>query len=453
MAIISIVKNINTTVAGNTTVYTNTSNTPVLIDRMSFKVFFPSTSIYGSTFYTEFPVYLAKKQLDGTYIEVPLSGQLFAYRYFSPGDTDNSESYYAEIRANLPWPGPTAERVYYSASLYTADVGSAALVMGAISASFRIEDHYNPSQSKLTVNKDDYIFVKVSGTVSSSIVINFILTASTSLPENKIYKTTQFRGEWKSGGSYFKNQTVLYNNDLYIAIQNNSDVSITATNWHIIKYNALPIKTLTLSSELSTPSGTLSALKPEHLSIGTILSNKTFVNAKINGNIGGTGTTYTSVPALTANATVVLTTGAQTLTNKTFYTPTIDGGTFSALNWTQGGFVVTNNGTFLLTPATRALTAGTNNIIVNDGMHTTCQTTTTAGAAFILALPSPANYPGVCVSLIIKMLAANQTITFSGSFKTARTPSASTTANLTDRYFLISDGSFWYCTQILKGIA
>jgi hypothetical protein len=447
MANKTIVKKTTAAVSGTTTIYTHTEDAPVLLKTLSLFVDIPSSAVTGINFQTNLELNFVKKQPDGSYVDVVIINPIQVRRVDTPGDSDNAPTHSLYVSASPNSAGP------YNNMVFQRDKEAADLPI-AEGATQLLAD------ASFILAKDDYFTVKVSGLTFASLSITWAITGVI-LPITKTYKTANFCGFWISGASYQKNQTVLYNNDLYIAIQQNADVSLSSTNWHIIKKNALPFRVTSLS-ELVTPSGTVGATISEPLTVASTLSNKNFVAAKINGNFFVNSASY-SLPAITSNQELVLTTGAQTIENKTFLSPSAINST-TAVNFsnfthdfTRSGasvdLPIDMNGVFLFTPVAKTLTAGSNNIVLTDSMNISCQTTTTTADSFTLVLPTPANYVGVCVSLIIKMRAANQTVAFSGNFKTPRTITASTTANLTDRYFLISDGTAWYCTQLLKGIA
>jgi len=457
MANKSIIK--SASAIGNNTLYTHTDSTPLLISTSNFKVSIPSYATYSTDFGVYCTLYLAKKQADGTYINIKLDHTMFAGQKMVGADEYSAGTKYTIIGYN--------EAAYYAVStIFSGSYPAYSNVIPNYYVSwltgYTIYD-YAVGKGKLTISSGDYIYCTIAGTNAGGLVIFTAIITATTLPQNRTYKATLFKGYWGSGGNYQKNDTVINDSHLYMAIQANSASTITTDNWVLIKNNAAVIKALTLS-DLTTASGKLSPLVKETLNVSSTLSNKLFVNVCVTDSFGPASTSTTiSIPPISTNVTLALATNTQTLRNKYFYNNGLRDNTWRSNNTFNfsGQTVNLNPNSFtklssyvLLTPVTKTLTTGTNNILLNNtgGINFVCQTTTTAADSFSIVLPSASSYAGYFIIFFIKMLAANQTVSFS-TVKTSRSFSASTTANLTDKYQLVCDGYNWYCIQVNKGIS
>ena len=449
MANKSIIK--SASAIGNNTLYTHTDSTPLLISTSNFKVSIPSAATYSTDFGVYCTLYLAKKQADGTYINIKLDYTIFAGKKIYGADQYSLGTKYTIIGYNeSPYYGTYANYPAYSSVIPNS--------YNDFYSGYLIYD-YAVGKGKLTISSGDYIYCTIAGTDTGQLVIFTAIITATTLPQNRTYKATLFKGYWGSGGNYQKNDTVINDSHLYMAIQNNSASTITTDNWVLIKNNAAIMKALTLS-DLTTASGKLSPLVKETLNVSSTLSNKLFVNVRVTDNIGPASTsTAILIPPISTNVTLALATNTQTLRNKYFYPNTYSSN--NTFNF-SGQTVNLNPNSFtklssyvLFKPVTKTLISGTNNILLNNtgGINFVCQTTTTAADSFSIVLPSASySYAGYFIIFFIKMLAADQTVSFS-SVKTSRSFAASTTANLTDKYQLVCDGYNWYCIQVNKGIS
>jgi hypothetical protein len=449
---------------GNTTLYTHTDSTPLLISGVSFNVVIPSYAASPSA-NVVCDLYLAKKQPDGTYNIIKLDYTFIAGRrnitvqYSNlvlrtvAGYTIGRETYYTDdyLYINADPDSPNLSVSVPNSFYYEGYIGGYTenITTGTLAA-------YGIKQSKVVINTGDIIYCNITGSNQSNLLVITPAITAITLPENRTYKGALFKGLWVSGRSYEKNDSVIANNNLYIAIRANSDLSITATNWLLLKSNAINIKRL-IFSELTTPSGTVSPLVTETLGISTVLSNKLFVNAKITGQLSG-GFNGLTLPPISANTTLISTTNVKTLRNKTINNSEIASNSvvnlFNQTVTIESGYVFSFGGAqILFKPVTKTLTAGINNIFLDNtgGVNFVCQTTTTAGDNFSIVLPSASTSSGYTISFTIKMVAATQNISFDGA-KLARPTTASEVANRTDRYLLVCDGTYWYCIQTNKGI-
>lgn len=450
MANKSIIK--SASAIGNNTLYTHTDSTPLLISTSSFKVSIPSSATYSTDFGVYCTLYLAKKQADGTYINIKLDYTMFAGKKIIGADEYSSGTKYNIIGYD--------ENAYYSTvnnSGYSAYSSVIPNYYSSPLTGYPISD-YAVGKGKLTISSGDYIYCTIAGTNTGQLVIFTAIITATTLPQNRTYKATLFKGYWGSGGNYQKNDTVINDSHLYMAIQNNSASTITTDNWVLIKNNASVMKALTLS-DLTTASGKLSPLVKETLNVSSTLSNKLFVNVRATDSFGPASTSTTIlIPTISTNVTLALATNTQTLRNKYLYPNTYSSNnTFNFSGQTVN--LNANSSTklssyMLLKPVTKTLISGTNNILLNNtgGINFVCQTTTTAADSFSIVLPSASSYAGYFIIFFIKMLAANQTVSFS-TVKTSGSFAASKIANLTDKYQLVCDGTNWYCIQVNKGIS
>ena len=441
---------------GNTTLYTHTDSTPLLLYDNNFNISVASKADYSTSFSNYCNLYLAKKQTDGTYISVRLDYTFTVQRELVGGTNKSSGT--EKLSIGYLFNGTL---YYYIQTDNTSPAYNITIPNNLIyTQSGPVQ--YGLKNVKLVINTGDYIYCAITGNDTGGRVVFTTIISATTLPENRTYKGTLFKGYWVAGDNYQKNNTVISGSDLYMAIQNNSNSSITTDNWVLIKKNATLINPLTLS-ELSTNSGKISPIFRESLSVSSTLSNKVFVNAKIDGSLGLTSTSGSIiVPTISANTTLALANNTQTLNNKSIWYSTFGSTSSNSSIFNFSGQAVgLNYGTYtklncyvLFKPVTKTLTSGTNNILLNStgGINFVCQTTTTAADSFSIVLPSASSYSGYTISFIIKMLAANQTVSFS-TVKTSRSFTASTTANLTDRYLLVCDGTYWYCIQVNKGIS
>jgi hypothetical protein len=439
----------------NTTLYTHTDSTPLLITGSTFKVSIPSGADYPSSYITYCNLYLAKKQTDGTYISIRPDYTMIAGKVLLGGGGKSSPSLGTVIGYN-PYLIVDFNSNAPAYSLLIPNSYAAAWSGGSVNS-------YEIKQARLVISTGDYIYCAITGNDTSGRVVYTAIISTTTTAETRNYKGTLFKGYWVAGGNYKKNDTVISNNHLYMAIQANNASTITTANWVLIKNNAANINALIIS-DLTTVSGKISPIFAENLSVSSTLSNKVFVNAKISGSLGLTSTSESlALPTISSNTTLALTNNAQTLNNKAIWYSTFGSTSsnssifnFSDQNITaNNGFNYTKLDCYVLfKPVTKTLTSGTNNILLNStgGINFVCQTTTTAADSFSIVLPSASSYSGYTISFIIKMLAANQTVSFS-TVKTSRSFTASTTANLTDRYLLVCDGTNWYCIQVNKGIS
>jgi hypothetical protein len=319
---------------------------------------------------------------------------------------------------------------------------------------------YAVGKGKLTISSGDYIYCTITGTNMGQLVVFTAIIKATTLPQNRTYKATLFKGYWSSAGNYQKNNTVINDSHLYMAIQDNSASTITTANWVLVKNNAAIMKALTLS-DLTTVSGRLSPLVKETLNVSSTLSDKLFIDVRATGSFGPTSTSNSIlIPTISTNVTLALAANAQTLRNKSFFSNNTysSNNTFNfsgkTVNLNYNSYTKFNDNYMLFKPVTKTLTTGTNNILLNStgGINFVCQTTTTASDSFSIVLPSASSYAGYFITFFIKMLAATQTVTFS-TVRTSGSIIASQAANLTDRYLLISDGTYWYCIQVNRGIS
>jgi hypothetical protein len=337
------------------------------------------------------------------------------------------------------------------------------LVSGGSSARDKIMDVVVPildgntslDTYKIYLSEGDSLTASISGYNSNLLYITYVISYY-ELPPSNASKTSSYQGRWVSGTYYQKNSTVFYNKDLYIAINNNTDTtSPSTTNWQIVQKSADTLNVTNLSSEFTLPIGSLETTNRNTLSIAGTLTSKTLTGARFTNNqfLDSTGTyTITIPPSISDTLTTLAAT--QTLSNKWFTSSTtLNSSTinFSDNNITYG-FDGANN---IIKEAViaKTLTSGTNTISLSstDGMVYSIQTSTTASANFTIAVPAASSYRGLILTFIVKMKAANQTLSFT-TVKTARTTTASTTADTFDRYSLISDGTSWYCIQTDKGI-
>jgi len=307
---------------------------------------------------------------------------------------------------------------------------------------------------KIYLTEGDSLTTSISGYDSNLLYITYVISYY-ELPPPNASKTSSYQGRWVSGTYYQKNSTVFYNKDLYIAINNNTDTtSPSTTNWQIVQKSADTLNVTNLSSEFTLPIGSLETTNKNTLSIAGTLTSKTLTGARFTNNqfLDSTGTYTITIPASTSDTLTTLT-ATQTLSNKWFTSSTVNSSTinFSDINITYG-FDGANN---IIKEAViaKTLTSGTNTISLSstDGMVYSIQTSTTASANFTIAVPAASSYSGLILTFIVKMRAANQTLSFT-TVKTARTTTASITADTFDRYSLISDGTSWYCIQTDKGI-
>jgi hypothetical protein len=454
MANKSIIK--SASAIANNTLYTHTDSIPLLISTSNFKVSIPSSATYSTDFGVYCTLYLAKKQVDGTYINIKLDNTMFAGWIYYGGGSHTDPTRYTIIGYN--------QSGYYAT---TGDYSAYSTVIpnsyNSVPSGYSISD-YAVGKGKLVISSGDYIYCTIAGTNTGGLVIFTAIITATTLPQNRTYKATLFKGYWSSGSNYQKNDTVINNSHLYMAIQNNSASTITTDNWVLIKNNAAVMKALTLS-DLTTTSGKLSPLVKETLNVSSTLSNKLFIDVRATDNFGPASTsTSISIPTISTNVTLALATNTQTLRYKSFSNNGFSNNTWTSSNtfnfsgqtvdFNYGSSTKFNDNYMLLKPVTKTLITGTNNILLNStgGITFVCQTTTTAADSFSIVLPSASSYAGYFIIFFIKMLAANQTVSFS-TVKTSRNFTASTTANLTDKYQLVCDGTNWYCIQVNKGIS
>jgi hypothetical protein len=430
---------------GNTILYTHTDSTPLLITGITHKVSTPSAAAFGAQFSVTYNIYLAKKQIDGSYSYIKLDYPIQADKLVSGGTSKTSGSLYT----NIVYIRPFANNFYY--------LQQANPTPGYTIDTYGSNELYEISKSKVVINTGDFIYCSIAGTYTENLVVFSSIITTTTIPQNKTYKGTLFKGVWVSGGSYYKNDTVVTNNDLYIALQANSDTVMNDNNWLVIKKRIVNINPLVLT-ELTPSIGTITPLVKQRLTVSGTLSNKLFIRPKVSGTLATSNGGNMSLRPLSANSNLISADTTETLTNKTVSSPTLLSNCITDVSNQTVTLTNTNSQPvttpfMLFKPVTKTLIAGTNNITFNStgGISFVCATTTTAGDSFSIVLPSASTSSGYVISFIVKMLAANQTVNFS-TVKTSRTTTASTTANRTDRYLLVCDGTYWYCIQTNKGI-
>jgi hypothetical protein len=316
---------------------------------------------------------------------------------------------------------------------------------------------------QLVFDRGDKLQVVSQGNTSPEIKATYTISV-VDLPKINPYKVSKYQGVFAVGNYYNKNDTVLYQNNLYIAKSYNNDSVPTTSNWQLYKTNATAFNLTTLN-ELSNSIDQASVNQRSNasLKVNRVLSNKTFSNAKLSLTAPASSGFYfnennfrVTLPTITSDTQLVTTGATQTLANKTLSGVTIqDTSTVEVTalyNYTTS-LSMSDSSLTLFTPVNRTLTSGTNTLSLdsNDGMLLNLQTTTTAGHSFTLTLPSASGYSGFNITVLVRMRAANQTLSFS-TVKTARSQSASINATVTDTYTLISDGINWYCIQTNKGL-
>ena len=432
----------------NTILYTHTDSTPLLITGITHKISTPSAAAFAALFTVTYNIYLGKKQIDGSYSYLKLDYPIQADKSYMAASNKSSGSLYTNIRMFTSQSGSYQWFLNQGNPVpaYTVDT-------------YESNELYAISRSKAVINTGDFIYCSIAGTNTQNRVVFSSIITTTTIPQNKPYKGTLFKGVWVSGSSYYKNDTVVNNNDLYIALQANSDTVMNDNNWLVIKKNIINIKPLALT-DLATSIGPITPLVKQLLSVSPTLSNKLFIRPRLSGRLGTTNGGSMSLRPLSDNSNLILTDYTETLSNKTVSSSAMLSNCITNVSNQTVTLASSDSSEYftvpfmLFKPVTKTLIAGTNNITFDStgGISFVCATTTTAGDSFSIVLPSASTSSGYVISFIVKMLAANQTVNFS-TVKTTRTTTASTAANHTDRYLLICDGTYWYCIQTNKGIA
>jgi len=415
----NLTKPFKVTTLGTTTLLTCSSDKQIVITRITAQVYVPSSINYAAKTIT---LNLVDK-----------TGAVYKLQEGTIGFTQGYDGDYINTFGSLVYSNeiPTRDKIM-DVNVYISN-----------------QDTY-----KIYLTEGDSLTTSISGYDSNLLYITYVISYY-ELPPPNASKTSSYQGRWVSGTYYQKNSTVFYNKDLYIAINNNTDTtSPSTTNWQIIQKSADTLNVTNLSSEFTLPIGSLETTNKNTLNIAGTLTSKTLTGARFTNNqfLDSTGTYTITIPASTSDTLTTLA-ATQTLSNKGFNSSTVDSSTinFSGINITYG-FEGANN---IIKEAViaKTLTSGTNTISLSstDGMVYSIQTSTTASANFTIAVPAASSYSGLILTFIVKMRAANQTLSFT-TVKTARTTTASTTADTFDRYSLISDGTSWYCIQTDKGI-
>jgi hypothetical protein len=420
----NLIKPFKVTALGTTTLLTCSSDKQIVITNITAQIYIPSSIGYATKTIT-----LNLVDKSGAVYKLQEGTIGYTYNY----DGDDTINIYSALR-----------NVNQSRTRNT--------IMDVV---VYLQDGYSPLDTyKIYLSEGDSLTASVSGYDSNLLYITYIISYY-ELPPSNASKTSSYQGRWVSGTYYQKNSTVFYNKDLYIAINNNTDTtSPSTTNWQIIQKSADTLNVTNLSSELTLPIGNLETTNKNTLNIAGTLTSKTLTGARFTNNqfLDSTGTYTITIPASTSDTLTTLA-ATQPLSNKGFTYSTVTSSTinFSDNNITYG-FDGANN---IIKEAViaKTLTSGTNTISLSstDGMVYSIQTSTTASANFTIAVPAASSYSGLILTFIVKMKAANQTLSFT-TVKTARTTTASTTADTFDRYSLISDGTSWYCIQTDKGI-
>jgi len=415
----NLTKPFKVTTLGTTALLTCSSDKQIIITKITAQVYIPSSIGYATKTIT-------LNLVDKTGAVYKLQEGTIGYAYNSDGDN------YIYTFGNLATSGSLAQDKIMDVLVYISN-----------------QDTY-----KIYLTEGDSLTTSISGYDSNLLYITYVISYY-ELPPPNASKTSSYQGRWVSGTYYQKNSTVFYNKDLYIAINNNTDTtSPSTTNWQIVQKSADTLNVTNLNSEFTLPIGSLETTNKNTLSITGTLTSKTLTGARFTSNqfLDSTGTYTITIPASTSDTLTTLA-ATQSLSNKGFTSSTVDSSTinFSGINITYG-FDGANN---IIKEAViaKTLTSGTNTISLSstDGMVYSIQTSTTASANFTIAVPAASSYSGLILTFIVKMRAANQTLSFT-TVKTARTTTASITADTFDRYSLISDGTSWYCIQTDKGI-
>lgn len=443
---------------GTSTIYERTSENPVLMTSR-IDITLSIKELNGVAFDNFWSLFYVKA--DGTRINLKILSRAYI-KTVLVRDQDNNEydqySYSLDLDVNNKYGTQSILNAYadpYSGTRYTFN--------GVLTTENLPTASPTSNLFQLVFERGDKLQVVSSGNTSPEIKATYTISVI-DIPKINPYKVSKYQGVFAVGNYYNKNDTVLYQNNLYIAKSYNNDSVPTTSNWQLYKTNAT-VFNLTTLNELSNSINQASVNQRSNtsLKVNGVLSNKTFSNAKLSITEPTSSGFYfdendyrVTLPTITSNTQLVTTGATQTLANKTLSgllilnTSTVE---VTALNNFTTSLSLSNASLTLFTPVNRTLTSGTNTLSLdsNDGMLLNLQTTTTAGDSFTLTLPSASGYSGFNITVLVRMRAANQTLSFS-TVKTARSQSASTDANVTDTYTLISDGIDWYCIQTNKGL-
>jgi hypothetical protein len=263
-------------------------------------------------------------------------------------------------------------------------------------------------------------------------------------------------GVWNSTTTYAKNNIVYRdtNNISYIANASNINKPPESNSgfWQIVSSQGTTLN-VTLSSELTSSTSGLINGSTTTLGVGSTLTNKTLSGTtRFSNNIfyDSTGTYTYTIPSVTGE--LVNTNATQNLSSKTLTGATLNNTNLTGATTIGTGSVINLNSGYIqeLIYTYGTLSSASTNTLFSTAIQK-ANTTSTASTTTTIALPSiSSSNSGMTIIIFITMNAAGQTIAWINT-KIAGSVTASVTANSTDIYSAINDGTSWYLTQIDKG--
>jgi hypothetical protein len=266
-------------------------------------------------------------------------------------------------------------------------------------------------------------------------------------------------GVWNSTTTYQKNNVVYRstNNTSYIANASNTNTPPESNSgyWQIVSAQGTALN-IALSSEIvSNTTGFLNS-STTSLGIGSTLTDKTLagtITFAANVFYDSTGTYAYSLP--TGGGILVTASAPQLLQNKALNNCTIENATLTGTVNYGSGSTIQFGGTNSYLKETIStlgnLSSSGTNVLPSIGFLKV-STNLTANETFVVEMPAIDYYSnrGLSMLIFITMLASGQNITWSNT-KIASAITPSTTANTTDIYTAINDGTSWFLTQVEKG--
>jgi hypothetical protein len=262
-------------------------------------------------------------------------------------------------------------------------------------------------------------------------------------------------GIWNSTTTYAKNSIVYRdtNNTSYIANVGsvNKPPESSPGYWQILVAQAANLN-INLSSELISDTTGFLTTNTTTLAVGSTLTNKTLAGTTRFSNnriYDSTGIYYYELPI--GSGQLVDTGSDQTLSGKTFENCQITASSMAAsVNFQDNSKINLINSYAIESVLTLTFSSNTLTIFPLRGLIKTT-TPATADATLTITLPAVSSInSGTSMLIFITMAAANQQIIWS-NVKVASSVAASNTANSTDIYSVINDGTFWYLTLLDKG--
>jgi hypothetical protein len=298
-------------------------------------------------------------------------------------------------------------------------------------------------------------YSSIAATVSAPEYLNI-----TYYYEDSLTDTINAVGVWNTSTTYTRNSIVYRdtNNTSYIANITNTNKPPESSSgyWQILAGQNTDLN-ITLSNELTSNTTGFLTGATTTLGIASTLTNKTLSGITRFSNdrfYDSTGAFYYQLPT-GSSGTLVDTDSSQTITSKTLENCTINNATLqSPINFTAGSILNLNNSYILDSIQTYSSSYFTsNNFSWGSQLQgiTKLTTPTTTSAVLSITLPTiSSSNTGASGLIFVTMGAANQTISWN-NVKVAGSVTASQTANATDIYSVVNDGTYWYLTLLDKG--